>query len=71
MKPSSTSLHRSLLCYVQTFLRQTAQTVVTNGRSKIDERARWLLMADDRIAAVELSLTHEFLAMYWRHVALA
>ena len=61
---NSTSLHRSLLRCVQTFLKQTAQTVVANGRSKIDERlARWLLMADDRIAKVELSLTHEFLAM--------
>ena len=61
---SSTSLHRSLLRYVQTFLKQATQTAVANGRSKIEERlARWLLMADDRIEASELPLTHEFLAM--------
>lgn len=60
----SASLHRSLLRYVQTFLKQTAQTAVANGQSKIDERlARWLLMADDRIAGAELPLTHEYLSM--------
>ena len=61
---NSTSLHLSLLRYVQTFLKQTAQTAVANGRSKIEGRlARWLLMADDRIEGAELPLTHEFLAM--------
>ena len=61
---NSTSLHLFLLRYVQTFLKQTAQTAVANGRSKIEGRlARWLLMADDRIAGAELPLTHEFLAM--------
>lgn len=50
--------------YVHTFLNQTAQTAVANGRSKIEERlARWLLMADDRIVGADLALTHEFLAM--------
>ena len=49
---------------MQAFLTQTTQTVVANGRSKIEERlARWLLMADDRIESDELPLTHEFLAM--------
>lgn len=61
---SSHTLHRSLLRYVQAFLKQTTQTAVANGRSKIEERlARWLLMADDRIEGGQLSLTHEFLAM--------
>ena len=61
---NSTTLHRSLLRYVQSFLNQATQTAVANGRSKIEERlARWLLMAGDRIEATELPLTHEFLAM--------
>jgi CRP-like cAMP-binding protein len=60
----STTLHQSMLRYVQAFLKQTAQTAVANGRSKIEGRlARWLLMADDRIEGAELPLTHEFLAM--------
>ena len=60
----SASLHGAFLRYVQVFLAQTAQTAVSNGRSKIEERlARWLLMADDRIDSDELPLTHEFLAM--------
>ena len=54
----------AFLRYVQVFLGQTAQTAVSNGRSKIEERlARWLLMADDRIDSDELPLTHEFLAI--------
>ena len=60
----STTLHGCFLRYVQEFLSQTTQTVVANGRSKIEERlARWLLMADDRIDSDALPLTHEFLAM--------
>ena len=60
----SRTLQGSFLRYVQAFLTQTTQTVVANGRSKIEERlARWLLMADDRIESDELLLTHEFLAM--------
>ena len=60
----SRTLQGSFLRYVQAFLTQTTQTVVANGRSKIEERlARWLLMADDRIESDELPLTHEFLAM--------
>ena len=60
----STTLQGSFLRYVQVFLSQTTQTVVANGRSKIEERlARWLLMADDRIDSDELPLTHEFLAI--------
>ena len=50
--------------YVQSFLDQTAQTAVSNGRSSIEERlARWLLMAADRLDDEEMPLTHEFLAM--------
>jgi CRP-like cAMP-binding protein len=60
----SSSLRRVLLHYGHAFFIQTAQTVMANGRSKIEERlARWLLMAHDRLDGKELPLTHEFLAM--------
>lgn len=61
---ASVTLHLTLLRYVQSFLDQTTQTAVSNGRSRIDERlARWLLMAADRLDDEEMPLTHEFLAM--------
>src|SRR6267142_1740428 len=60
----STTLHRAMLRYANAFLLQTTTTALANGRSKIEERlARWLLMADDRIDADELPLTHEFLGL--------
>jgi CRP-like cAMP-binding protein len=60
----SISLHREMLRYANSFLNQATRTAVANGRSNIEERlARWLLMADDRIAGEDLPLTHEFLAM--------
>jgi CRP-like cAMP-binding protein len=59
-----TTLHRSLLRYVNYFLDQAAMTALANGRSTIEARlARWLLMADDRVEGGKLPLTHEFLAM--------
>jgi CRP-like cAMP-binding protein len=61
---ASVSLHRVLLRYVHSFMTQTTQTALANGRSKIEERlARWLLMADDRIDGGEVRLTHEFLGV--------
>jgi CRP-like cAMP-binding protein len=61
---SSTTLHHVLLRYAHVFLKQTTQTALANGCSKIEERlARWLLMAADRIDGNELRLTHEFLAI--------
>jgi CRP-like cAMP-binding protein len=61
---ASASLHHAMLRAAHAFMIQTTQTALANGRSKIEERlARWLLMADDRIAGDELRLTHEFLAM--------
>jgi CRP-like cAMP-binding protein len=61
---TSRSLHQVLLAYVFSFMTQTTQTALANGRSKIEERlARWLLMADDRVDGNELPLTHEFLAI--------
>ena len=60
----SRSLQDRLILYADAFLRQSTQTAVANGRSKIEERlARWLLMAQDRVGGDELSLTHEFLGM--------
>jgi len=61
---ASVTLHRALLRYVHSFMTQTTQTALANGRSKIEERlARWLLMADDRVDNGELKLTHEFLGV--------
>jgi len=41
----SVTLHQVLLRYVHSFLTQTTQTALANGRSKIEERlARWLLI---------------------------
>jgi CRP-like cAMP-binding protein len=60
---TSVSLHQVMLRYAHTFLVQTSQTALANGRSKIEERlARWLLMAADRVEG-ELALTHEFLSI--------
>ena len=60
----SVPLHHVLLAYVHSFMMQTTQTALANGRSKIEERlARWLLMANDRVDGNELPLTHEFLAV--------
>jgi CRP-like cAMP-binding protein len=60
----SSSLHRSLLRYVHTFVAQMAFTSLANGRYKIEERlSRWLLMAHDRAEGDTIYLTHEFLAL--------
>jgi len=48
--------------YIQT--SQMAQTAACNRVHEVEQRlARWLLMAQDRIASDELLLTHEFLAL--------
>lgn len=61
---TSLTLRPLLLKYAQAFMIQASHTAVANGRGTIEERlARWVLMAQDRIAAEELPLTHEFLAM--------
>ena len=61
---ASVPLHHVLLGYVHSFMTQTTQTALANGRSKIEERlARWLLMANDRVDGNEVPLTHEFLAI--------
>ena len=46
------------------FSVQSGYTALANAHGKVEERlARWLLMAQDRIASKELILTHEFLAL--------
>ncbi|MFM9863773.1 MAG: Crp/Fnr family transcriptional regulator [Micropepsaceae bacterium] len=60
----SPTLQRVVLQYAHTFAVQSAQTALSNGRSKLRERlARWLLMAHDRIDGNKLVLTHEFLGI--------
>jgi CRP-like cAMP-binding protein len=58
------ALRDALLRYVHVFSVQSAYTALANAHGKIEERlARWLLMAQDRIAGKHLLLTHEFLAL--------
>jgi CRP-like cAMP-binding protein len=60
----SATLQDSLLHFAHAFTIQTAHTSLANGRATIDERlARWLLMAHDRIAGDEITLTHDFLGL--------
>lgn len=62
MKKSAT-LSQALLRYGHAYVVQIAQTALVNGRSKMEDRvARRLLMAQDRMGANEIPLTHEFLA---------
>lgn len=57
------TLKLMLLRYVQAFHDQVSQTAACNGRHHIHERlARWLLMAQDRIGADTLPMTHESLS---------
>jgi CRP-like cAMP-binding protein len=60
----SPGLREALLRYAHVFAVQASYTALANAHGKIEERlARWLLMAQDRIASDELLLTHEFLAL--------
>lgn len=59
----SPALHRVLLRYVQTFMAQTAHTLLANTGYRMDERlARWLLMTRDRLDGDELPLTQPLLS---------
>jgi CRP-like cAMP-binding protein len=61
---SSQSLTSTLLNYVHTFMVQSSQTALANGRGRLDERlARWLLMWHDRLESNEFPTTHELLAL--------
>jgi CRP-like cAMP-binding protein len=60
----SEELDRIVLQSAHVFLLQVSATVLANGRASVSQRlARWLLMAQDRIAEPRLPLTHEFLAI--------
>ncbi len=59
----SPALHGVLLRYVQTFMAQTAHTLLANNTRRLDERlARWLLMSRDRLDGDELLFTRPFLS---------
>jgi CRP-like cAMP-binding protein len=46
------------------FAVQPPHTAICNAQSRTDARlARWLLMAQDRVEADNLPLTHEFLSL--------
>jgi CRP-like cAMP-binding protein len=61
---ASTTLRQVCLQYAHAFMTQMADTALSNGRHKIEERlARWLLLADDRLDDHEIPLTHEFLSV--------
>jgi CRP-like cAMP-binding protein len=60
----SQTLQDLLLNYVHAFTIQTTHTALANGIGKLEERlARWLLMANDRLDANVVPLTHEFLSL--------
>jgi CRP-like cAMP-binding protein len=61
---ASATLRQGFLQYAHAFMTQMADTALSNGRHKIEERlARWLLLADDRLDDHEIPLTHEFLGV--------
>jgi CRP-like cAMP-binding protein len=56
-------LQSILLRYLNSLLRQIAQTAACNASHTIDERlSRWLLMCHDRVASDQINLTQEFIA---------
>lgn len=56
-------LHEILLRYLNSLLRQVAQTAACNASHTIEERlSRWLLMCHDRVASDQINLTQEFIA---------
>jgi CRP-like cAMP-binding protein len=60
----SATLLRTFLRFAHVFAVQCAYTALANAHGTLEERlARWLLMAQDRIEADQLVLTHEFLAL--------
>jgi CRP-like cAMP-binding protein len=50
--------------YVQSYVNMLGQLAACNRLHHVYERcARWLLMTQDRVGAMEIRLTHEYLAM--------
>jgi CRP-like cAMP-binding protein len=61
---SSQSLTSNLLNYVHTFMVQSNQTALANGRARPDERlALWLLMRHDRVESNEFATIYELLGL--------
>ena len=57
-------VRKHFLLYARSYMLQTAQTALANGRCTIEERlARWLLMSHDRLDGDDVRLTHEFLSL--------
>jgi len=57
------ALQAILLRYINTLLRQVAQTAACNASHTIEERlSRWLLMCHDRVGSDQINLTQEFIA---------
>ena len=60
----SPTLRILILRFVHVFMTQTAQSALVNGSSVVEERlARWVLMCQDRLDAMEFPITHDFLSM--------
>jgi CRP-like cAMP-binding protein len=60
----SPTMRNCFLLYAHAFAVQCSYSALANARGNLQERlARWLLMAQDRIQADELELTHEFLSL--------
>ncbi len=60
----SPTLQTVMLRFVHVFMTQTAQSALVNGSSVIEERlARWVLMCQDLLDAMEFPITHDFLSM--------
>jgi CRP-like cAMP-binding protein len=56
-------LQSILLRYLNSLLRQIAQTAACNASHTTDERlSRWLLMCHDRVGSDQINLTQEFIA---------
>jgi CRP-like cAMP-binding protein len=61
--PMAPQLHEILGRYAASLAMQVAQTAACNRLHKVEERlARWLLIAQDRIDAGVVPITHDFLA---------
>jgi CRP-like cAMP-binding protein len=60
----SPELLRICLLFAHTNTLQSYYTGLANGKGKLEERlARWLLMAQDRLASPDIVLTHEYLGL--------
>jgi len=61
---ADTKFRQLLDRYVQAYVNMLGQLAACNRLHTVYERcARWLLMTQDRVASVEIRLTHEYLAM--------